>query len=86
MVKNKKSKIVNIELKGFLLSQFDIIKSKLRIKNDVEVIHFLIQNYYKEHLEGVKKETLDELEKDQVITKKFMKKYGEEWSKLGEDK
>jgi len=85
MLEKEKSKIVHTELKGMLSSRFDIIKSALGIQNDAEVVRFLIQNYYREHLETKKKETLSEIERDRKIIKKFMEKYGEEWRKLGED-
>jgi hypothetical protein len=85
MVEKEKPKIVHTELKGILSSRFDIIKSALGIQNDAEVIRFLIQNYYREHLEVGKKATLNEIEQDRDIIKKFMEKYGEEWRKLGED-
>jgi len=81
----EKTKVVHTELKENLSSRFEIIKSALGIQNDAEVIRFLIQNYYREHLEGEKKKALEELEEDRRIIKKFMKKYGEEWRKLGED-
>jgi len=85
MSEKEKSKIVHTELKGMLSSRFNIIKSALGIQNDAEVVRFLIQNYYREHLESKKKETLSEIEQDRSIIKKFMEKYGEEWRKLGED-
>lgn len=85
MLEKEKSKIVHTELKGMLSSRFDIIKSALGIQNDAEVVRFLIQNYYREHLEVKKSETLSEIEQDRKIIKKFMEKYGEEWRKLGED-
>ena len=85
MMEKEKPKIVHTELKGNVSSRFDIIKSALGIQNDAEVIRFLIQNYYREHLEGIKKLAKDELEEDRKLIKKFMKQYGEEWRKLGED-
>ena len=84
MVKEK-PKVVHTELKENLSSRFKIIKAALGIQNDAEVVRFLIQNYYREHLEGEKKIALEELEDDRKIIKKFMEKYGEEWRKLGED-
>lgn len=84
-MEKEKPKIVHTELKGNVSSRFDIIKSALGIQNDAEVIRFLIQNYYREHLEGIKKLAKDELEEDRKLIKKFMKQYGEEWRKLGED-
>ena len=85
MMEKEKPKIVHTELKGSVSSRFDIIKSALGIQNDAEVVRFLIQNYYREHLEGIKKLAKEELEEDRKLIKKFMKQYGEEWRKLGED-
>jgi len=84
-MEKEKPKIVHTELKGNVSSRFNIIKSALGIQNDAEVIRFLIQNYYREHLEGIKKLAKEELEEDRKLIKKFMKQYGEEWRKLGED-
>jgi hypothetical protein len=80
-----KPKILHAELKGVLSNRFEIIKSALGIQNDAEVVRFLIQNYYTEHLEGEKKFALKELEEDRKIIAKFMEKYGDEWRKLGEE-
>ena len=85
-VVKEKPKILHTELKGSLSSRFEIIKSTLGIQNDAEVVRFLVQNYYKEHLEEEKKTALEELVKDKALIEKFMEKYGEEWRKLGEDK
>lgn len=84
-MQKEKPKILHAELKGNLSTRFEIIKSTLGIQNDAEVMRFLIQNYYVEHLEGEEKTALKELEEDREIIKKFMEKYGEEWRKLGED-
>ena len=84
-MEKEKPKILHTELKGILTSRFEIIKSTLGIQNDAEVMRFLIQNYYSEHLEGEEKIALKELEEDREIIKKFMEKYGDEWRKLGED-
>lgn len=84
-MEKEKPKILHAELKGILSSRFDIIKSALGVQNDAEVVRFLIQNYYKEHLEGEKKTAFEEVERDREIIKRFMEKYGEEWRKLGED-
>ena len=81
----EKPKILHTELKGNLSTRFDIIKSALGIQNDAEVVRYLIQNYFKEFLEGKRIVARDDLEEDREIIKKFMKKYGEEWRKLGED-
>jgi len=80
-----KSKVVHTELKGWISKRFEIIKSRLGIQNDAEVIRYLIQQYYQEHLETVELSDKEELEKDKAIIKKFMEKYGDEWRKLGED-
>ena len=84
-MEKEKPKIVHTELKGMVSSRFDIIKSALGIQNDAEVVRFLVQSYYKEHLEGKKKLAIDELVEDRKIVRKFIEKYGEEWQKLGED-
>jgi hypothetical protein len=80
-----KPKIVHTELKENLSLRFNIIKSKLGIQNDAEVIRFLIQQYYHENLEGKLITEREELEKDMGIIKDFMKKFGSAWRKLGED-
>lgn len=84
-MKKERSKILHAELKGVLSSRFEIIKTKLGVQNDAEVVRFLVQNYYLEHLEREKKSALKELEEDRDIIREFMKKYGDEWRKLGED-
>ena len=80
-----KSKIVHTELKGNISRRFDIIKEILGIQNDAEVIRFLIQQYYREHLDANKITAREELERDRKIIREFMEKYGDEWRKLGED-
>ncbi len=81
----QKPKVLHTELKGILSSRFEIIKTTLGIQSDAEVVRYLIQNYYLEHLEGEKKAAFKELEDDKDIIKKFMERYGKEWRKLGED-
>jgi hypothetical protein len=81
----KNIKIVHTELKGNVSTRFEIIKSTLGIQNDAEVIRFLIQQYYREHLEGYKSKAQEELEKDRELIKQFLAKYGKEWRQLGED-
>ncbi len=84
-MQKEKPKILHAELKGILSTRFEIIKTKLGIQNDAEVVRYLVQNYYLEHLEADKKTAMKELENDKAIIKQFMDKYGEEWRKLGED-
>ena len=84
-LEKEKLKILHTELKGVLSYRFEFVKNALGIQNDSEVVRFLIQNYYKEHLEGEMKKASEELENDKKLIKKFMEKYGEEWRKLGED-
>jgi CHAD domain-containing protein len=81
----EKPKVLHTELKGNLSTRFNIIKSALGIQNDAEVVRYLIQNYFNEYLEVQRIEAGEGLEEDRKIIKKFMKKYGEEWRKLGED-
>ena len=80
-----KSKVLHAELKENLSKRFEIIKATLGIQNDAEVIRYLIQQYYREHLEGLELSAKKELEQDKALIKKFMEKYGDEWRKLGED-
>ncbi len=84
-MEKEKPKILHTELKGNLSTRFDLIKSALGIQNDAEVVRYLIQNYFKDYLERLKIVAREGLEEDREIIKKFMKKYGEEWRKLGED-
>ena len=85
LMEKEKPKILHTELKGNLSTRFSIIKSALGIQNDAEVVRYLIQNYFKESLEGKRLVARDDLEEYRKIIKKFMEKYGEEWRKLGED-
>jgi len=84
-MEKEKPKVLHTELKGNLSNRFEIIKSSLGIQNDAEVVRYLIQNYYKEYLEGEKVIAREGLEEDRELIKKFMEKYGEEWRKLGEE-
>ncbi len=80
-----KSKILHAELKENLSNRFNIIKSTLGIQNDAEVVRFLIQNYFNEHIKDRESKARLELEEDRDIIKRFMDRYGDEWRKLGED-
>ncbi|TXT58041.1 MAG: hypothetical protein BAJALOKI2v1_460002 [Promethearchaeota archaeon] len=84
MTQNK-SKVIHAELKENISKRFEIIKSALGIQNDAEVVRFLIQNYFNQHLKKRKTMASEELEEDRKIVKRFMDKYGEEWRKLGEE-
>jgi len=84
-MEKEKPKVLHTELKGNLSTRFNIIKSALGIQNDAEVVRYLIQNYFKENLEGQKMAAREGLEEDREIIKKFKEKYGVEWRKLGED-
>ena len=78
-------KTIHAELKDFLAQRFEHIKSSLGIQNDAEVMRFLIQSYFKEHLEKKDARMKEEVQADTPIINQFMEKYGEEWRKLGED-
>ena len=84
-IKKDNSKRIHAELKEPLSNRFDIIKASLGIQNDAEVIRYLIQQYYKEKLEGKKVNAQEELERDREAINRFMEKYGHEWRQLGED-
>jgi len=81
----EKTKIVHAELKGALSTRFDIIKEKLGIQNDAEVVRFLVQQYYRVHLEPEEVIAREDVNRDREKIKEFMQKYGEEWRALGED-
>ena len=85
MTTSQKSKIIHTELKDSLSERFEIIKANLGIQNDAEVIRFLIQKYYNDNLSENEFIAQKEFEKDRSKIDKFMKEYGEEWRKLGED-
>ena len=85
LMQKEKPKVLHTELKGNLSTRFNFIKSSLGIQNDAEVVRYLIQNYFKEYLEEQRIVARESLEDDREIIKKFMKKYGEEWRKLGEE-
>ena len=80
-----RSKVLHTELKENISRRFEIIKSTLGIQNDAEVVQFLIQSYYQEHIEKHNISAIEEMERDKVIIKKFMDKYGDQWRKLGEN-
>ncbi len=82
---SEKAKIVHAELKGTLSTRFDIIKEKLGIQNDAEVVRFLVQQYYRMNFEPEEILAREELKGDREKIKQFMQKYGEEWRNLGED-
>ncbi|MHA1109798.1 MAG: hypothetical protein ACTSRE_01755 [Promethearchaeota archaeon] len=84
------SKIVHTELDENISFRFDLIKSNLGLKNDGEVIRFLISNYFKNNIEEKysknRQEALKEYEKEiKPMLTEFMEKYGDQWRRLGED-
>jgi len=84
------SKIVHTELDENISFRFDLIKSSLGLKNDGEVIRFLISNYFKNKIEEKysknRQEALKEYEKEiKPMLTEFMEKYGDQWRRLGED-
>ena len=79
------SKVVHTELKKPLSKRFELIKDKLGMQNDAEVIRFLIQEYYSKHYSIHVSNAQTEIKNDRHIIQEFMEKYGEEWRKLGED-
>ena len=79
------SKVIHTELKSLLAQRFDLIKNRLGIQNDAEVMRYLIQDYYNNHYSIEMQNAKEEVQKDHQIVQKFMAKYGEEWRKLGED-
>ncbi len=82
---SEKTKVVHAELKGTLSSRFDIIKEKLGIQNDAEVVRFLVQHYYRANFEPAEITAKEEVKGDREKIRQFIQKYGEEWRKLGED-
>lgn len=85
-----KKKIVHTELDDLMTSRFDLIKSHLGLKNDGEVIRFLISGYFNMNLkldyEKHKQQALKEYESEiGPMLSGFMEKYGDQWRKLGED-
>jgi hypothetical protein len=85
MSQGKKGKIVHTELKETPSYKFELIKENLGIQNDAEVVRFLIQYYYKTNLEGRESLAQQEADQDRQEISRFMKKYGKEWRKLGEE-
>jgi len=84
------SKIVHTELEDRIALRFDIIKSHLGLKNDGEVVRFLISNYFtmkfEQDLSKKRQEAKIEYEKDiKPMLAEFMEKFGDQWRRLGED-
>ncbi|MHA1732284.1 MAG: hypothetical protein ACTSU5_10085 [Promethearchaeota archaeon] len=78
------SKTLHTEIKGVLATRFERIKASLGIQSDAEVVRYLVQQYFREHLEREEKSAWSEVEADAEIIARFMDKYGPEWRKLGE--
>ncbi|TFG18763.1 MAG: hypothetical protein EU530_08290 [Promethearchaeota archaeon] len=84
------SKIVHTELDDKIALRFDLIKSHLGLKNDGEVIRFLISNFYTDKIDEryskKRRDAKDEYEKEiKPMLEDFMDKYGDQWRRLGED-
>ena len=83
-------KVVHTELDSPIASRFDQIKSHLGLKNDGEVIRFLISDYFnrkfKQEYERKKSQAKKEYDSEigPMLTE-FMDKYGDQWRRLGED-
>ena len=83
-------KILHIELEEPLNSKFDMVKEHLGLKNDGEVVRFLLTDYFNHHLkkelEG-KREAAKQLYISEIgpALDTFMKNYGDQWHRLGED-
>lgn len=83
-------KIVHTEFDTLNATRFDLIKENLGLKNDGEVIRFLISNYFNQNIkakydsqwEKAKKEYDEDIA---PMLSDFMAKYGDQWRRLGED-
>ncbi len=83
-------KVVHTEFDELNATRFDLIKANLGLKNDGEVIRFLISYYFNQNLkkeynlqrEEAKKEYANEIA---PMLSDFMEKYGDQWKRLGED-
>ena len=86
----QKKKVVHTEFDALNASRFDLIKANLGLKNDGEVIRFLISYYFNQNIkaehdlqrEKAKKEYEEEIA---PMLSDFMDKYGDQWKRLGED-
>jgi len=84
------TKIIHTEFDEKIAFRFSLIKSHLGLKNDGEVIRFLVSNYFTDKLaksnEQSQNHALHEYETEiEPILNEFMKKYGDQWRRLGED-
>ncbi|MCF2139227.1 MAG: hypothetical protein K9W44_04155 [Candidatus Lokiarchaeota archaeon] len=84
-------KVIHTELDLVIAYRFDLIKSQLGLKNDGEVIRFLISDFFNRKIKR-------EYERNKILAKKeydneigsmlteFIDKYGDQWRRLGEEK
>ena len=84
------SKVIHTEFDEKIAFRFSLIKSHLGLKNDGEVIRFLVSNYYNDKLAKTqslnKQAAIEEYESEiEPMLNDFMKKYGDQWRRLGED-
>ena len=83
-------KVVHTEFDVLIASRFDLIKANLGLKNDGEVIRFLVSNYFNQNLKVPhtlqKEKAMKEYEEEIApMLSEFMEKYGNQWKRLGED-
>ena len=83
-------KVVHTEFDVLIASRFDLIKANLGLKNDGEVIRFLVSHYFNQNLKAQynleKENALKEYEEEIApMLSDFMAKYGDQWKRLGED-
>lgn len=77
-------KLINTKLDAHLQFKFDLIKERIGIQNDAEVLRFLIAKYYVDHFEKNNQQTQRDYEKALPFIRDVMDSYGEEWKNLGE--
>ncbi|MHA1673887.1 MAG: hypothetical protein ACTSYI_09680, partial [Promethearchaeota archaeon] len=83
-------KVVHTEFDELNATRFDLIKANLGLKNDGEVIRFLISYYYNQKLKKEYNLQMEEAKKEYAseiapMLSDFMEKYGDQWKRLGED-
>lgn len=82
--------MIHTEFDDKIAFRFSLIKSHLGLKNDGEVIRFLVSNFFNDNLAKTqninKQAAIEEYETEiEPMLNDFMKKYGDQWRRLGED-